>query len=122
MSNFKSRLKTGGEEFKVAAAQMRAQVDELQQRTALVAQGGDAAARERHTKRGKLLVRDRIKALVDTEAPFLELSPLAAWEMYENEVPAAGIVTGVGTVMGRDCVIIANDATVKGGTYFPLTV
>ena len=79
-------------------------------------------ARERHAARGKLLVRDRIKALLDPGSPWLELSPLAAWDMYDNAVPAAGIVTGIGRVMGQECVVIANDATVKGGTYFPLTV
>ncbi len=101
---------------------MRGHVDELKRRLAIVHQGGDVASRERHTGRGKLLVRDRIKALLDPGSPWLELSPLAAYEMYENAVPAAGIVTGIGRVMGRECVVIANDATVKGGTYFPLTV
>ncbi len=122
MAAFKSRLKTGAEEFRSAAAQMRAQVDDLRQKLALAGQGGDTAARERHTARGKLLARERIKALLDPDAPWLELSPLAAWDMYDNQVPAAGIVTGIGRVMGRECVVIANDATVKGGTYFPLTV
>ncbi len=121
MAAFKSRLKSGSDEFK-AAAQMRAQVDDLNRKLALVRQGGETAARERHTARGKLLVRDRIKALLDPDSLWLELSPLAAWEMYDNAVPAAGIVTGIGRVMGQECVVIANDATVKGGTYFPLTV
>ena len=80
------------------------------------------AARERHRARGKLLARDRIELLLDPGAPFLELSALAAYEMYGGEVPAAGIVTGIGRVSGRECVIVANDATVKGGTYYPLTV
>ncbi len=101
---------------------MRGHVDELKRRLATISQGGDDASRERHIARGKLLVRDRIKALLDPGSPWLELSPLAAYEMYENAVPAAGIVTGIGRVMGRECVVIANDATVKGGTYFPLTV
>ncbi len=122
MAAFKSRLKTGAEEFSAAAARMRAQVDDLQQKLALVRQGGDAAARDRHTARGKLLARERIKALLDPGAPWLELSPLAAWDMYDNAVPAAGIVTGIGRVMGHECVVIANDATVKAGTYFPMTV
>ncbi len=122
MPAFKSRLKTSGEEYKSAAAQMRLQVDDLQQKLALVRQGGDAAARDRHTGRGKLLVRDRIKRLLDADSPWLELSPLAAWDLYDGQVPAAGIVTGIGRVMDRECVIIANDATVKGGTYFPVTV
>ena len=122
MAAFKSRLKTGSDEFKSAAAQMRVQVDELQQKLTRAGQGGDAAARERHHSRGKLLVRERIKALLDPGAPWFELSPLAAWDMYDNAVPAAGIITGIGRVMGRECVVIANDATVKGGTYFPMTV
>ena len=122
MAQFRSRLKPGTAEFDAAAAQMRSQVEELKQRLAAVGAGGDAAARERHTARGKLLVRDRIAALLDPDSPWLELSPLAAFEMYDNAVPAAGIVTGIGRVMGRECVVIANDATVKGGTYFPLTV
>ena len=122
MAQFRTQLKPGTAEFTAAAAQMRGHVDELKRRVATISQGGDAASRERHTARGKLLVRDRIKALLDPGSPWLELSPLAAYEMYENAVPAAGIVTGIGRVMGRECVVIANDATVKGGTYFPLTV
>ena len=122
MSTFRSLLKPAGDEFKTAAAQMRAQVDALNQKLARVRQGGDDSSRARHTTRGKLLVRDRIKRLLDADSQWLELSPLAAWEMYDNAVPAAGIVTGIGRVMGRECVVIANDATVKGGTYFPLTV
>ena len=122
MSQFRTRLKPATAEFTAAAAQMRGHVDELKRRLTTISQGGDAASRERHTARGKLLVRDRIKALLDPGSPWLELSPLAAYEMYENAVPAAGIVTGIGRVMGRECVVIANDATVKGGTYFPLTV
>jgi len=122
MAAFKSNLKVGSDEFKAAAAQMRAQVDDLRQKLALAGEGGDVAARDRHTARGKLLVRGRIQALLDPGAPWLELSPLAAWGMYDGQAPAAGIVTGIGRVMGRECVVIANDATVKGGTYFPLTV
>ena len=122
MTAFKTRLKPASDEFKSAAAQMRAQVDALNQKLALVRQGGEAASRARHTARGKLLVRDRVAHLIDADSPWLELSPLAAWEMYDGAVPSAGIVTGIGRVMGRECVVIANDATVKGGTYFPLTV
>ena len=122
MSKFKSRLKTSSDELKAAAAQMRAELEELQQRVARVAQGGDAASRERHTKRGKLLVRDRIAGLLDPGSPFLELSALAAHGMYDGDVASAGIVTGIGQVSGRDCVIVANDATIKGGTYYPVTV
>jgi 3-methylcrotonyl-CoA carboxylase beta subunit len=122
MIAFQSRLKPQSDAFQSAAAHMRAHVDELNRKLAAVCTGGDTASRERHLARGKLLVRDRIKALLDPASPWLELSPLAADGLYDNAVPAAGIVTGVGRVMGRDCVVIANDATVKGGTYFPLTV
>jgi 3-methylcrotonyl-CoA carboxylase beta subunit len=122
MPRFHSRLKPGDADFDAAAAQMRGHVDELKRRLAVVSQGGDDASRQRHTARGKLLVRDRISALLDPGSPWLELSPLAAYDLYDNAVPAAGLVTGIGRVMGRECVVIANDATVKGGTYFPLTV
>jgi 3-methylcrotonyl-CoA carboxylase beta subunit len=102
--------------------EMRGLVDELRERLSRVREGGSAAARERHTARGKLLVRDRVDRLLDPGSPFLELSPLAAYGMYDDAVPAAGIVTGVGRVSGRECVVVANDATVKGGTYYPMTV
>ncbi len=95
---------------------------ELRERTAQVAAGGGAKAIERHRSRGKLLARERIDKLVDPDSAFLELSALAAWDMYDGQAPSAGIVTGIGVVEGRECVIVANDATVKGGTYFPLTV
>jgi len=101
---------------------MAALVAELRERTAQVARGGGDRAIERHRSRGKLLARERIDRLVDADTAFLELSPLAAWDLYDNQAPAAGIVTGIGVVEGRECVIVANDATVKGGTYFPLTV
>jgi len=104
------------------AAAMRALVDDLKARLAQIEQGGGKRARDKHKARGKLLVRERIAMLVDPNAPFLELSPLAAYEVYSEEVPAAGIVTGIGKVSARECVIVANDATVKGGTYYPLTV
>jgi len=97
-------------------------VDELRQRTALVARGGGEASVERHRSRGKLPARERIDLLVDPDTAFLELSPLAAWDVYDGQAPSAGIVTGIGVVEGRECVLVANDATVKGGTYFPLTV
>jgi 3-methylcrotonyl-CoA carboxylase beta subunit len=95
---------------------------ELRERLATVREGGGEAARERHTKRGKLLPRERVDRLLDPGSPFLELSPLAAYELYDDPVPAAGIVTGIGRVSGTACLIVANDATVKGGTYFPMTV
>jgi acetyl-CoA carboxylase carboxyltransferase component len=97
-------------------------VAELRERTSLVAAGGGEKAVERHRSRGKLLARERIDRLIDPGSAFLELNALAAWEVYDNQAPSAGIVTGVGVVEGRECVIVANDATVKGGTYFPLTV
>ncbi len=97
-------------------------VDELRERMAVIRQGGSASARQRHTDRGKLLVRDRVDRLLDPGSPFLELAPLAAYGLYDDDVPAAGIVCGIGRVSGRECVIVANDATVKGGTYYPLTV
>jgi acetyl-CoA carboxylase carboxyltransferase component len=97
-------------------------VAELRERTATVAQGGGEKAVERHRSRGKLTARERIDLLVDPDSTFLELSALAGWDMYEGQAPSSGIVTGIGVVEGRECVIVANDATVKGGTYFPLTV
>ena len=95
---------------------------ELRARLAAVGRGGPERARERHAGRGKLLPRDRVDALVDPGSPFLELAPLAANGMYDDEAPGAGLITGVGRVSGRECVIVANDATVKGGTYYPMTV
>jgi acetyl-CoA carboxylase carboxyltransferase component len=97
-------------------------VAELRERTAQVARGGGDAALEKHRSRGKLTARERIDRLIDPDSAFLELNALAAWELYDGAAPGAGIVTGIGVVEGRDCVIVANDATVKGGTYFPLTV
>src|SRR2546423_3892559 len=97
-------------------------VAELRERAAQVAQGGGERATERHRSRGKLTARERVDRLVDPGGAFLELNALAAWDMYEGQAPAAGIVTGIGVVEGRECVIVANDATVKGGSYFPLTV
>jgi 3-methylcrotonyl-CoA carboxylase beta subunit len=100
---------------------MRQVVADLAAARARVREGGGPAARERHLGRGKLLARERIARLLDLGAPFLELSELAAWGMYDDEVPSAGIVTGIGRVAGRECVIVANDATVRGGTYYPMT-
>jgi acetyl-CoA carboxylase carboxyltransferase component len=103
-------------------AAMTVLVAELRERTALVARGGGAAALERHRSRGKLTARERIDRLVDPGSAFLELNALAAWDMYGGDAPAAGIVTGIGVIEGRHCVVVANDATVKGGSYYPLTV
>src|SRR6266511_2501591 len=110
------------EEFARRRERMDGLVAELRERTTEVARGGGDKATERHRSRGKLTARERIDRLVDPGAAFLELNALAAWGLYEEQAPAAGIVTGVGVVEGRECVIVANDATVKGGSYFPLTV
>ena len=101
---------------------MEGLVGELRERTALVSAGGGEKATERHRSRGKLPARERIDRLVDPGGAFLELNALAAWDLYDRQAPGAGIVTGIGVVEGRECVIVANDATVKGGSYFPLTV
>jgi acetyl-CoA carboxylase carboxyltransferase component len=110
------------ETFEHRRSRMEELVAELRARTALVAGGGGEQALERHRSRGKLTARERIDLLVDPGSAFLELGALAAWELYEGEAPSAGIVTGIGVIEGRHCVIVANDATVKGGSYFPLTV
>jgi acetyl-CoA carboxylase carboxyltransferase component len=110
------------DEFARRRERMDGLVAELRARTAQVALGGGDKATEKHRSRGKLTARERVDRLVDPDTAFLELSPLAAWEMYEGQAPAAGIVTGIGVVEGQECVLVANDATVKGGTYFPLTV
>ena len=100
-------------------AAMRALVAELDMRRAKAAEGGPPRARERHVARGKLLPRERVMKLIDPGAPFLELSPLAANGMYDDAIHGAGIITGIGRVEGRECVIVCNDATIKGGTYYP---
>jgi 3-methylcrotonyl-CoA carboxylase beta subunit len=117
-----SSIDTNAAEFRANAQRMRALVDELQARRAQAAAGGPAKARERHVARGKLLPRDRVMNLIDPGSPFLELSPLAAFGMYDGDIHAAGIITGIGRVEGRECVIVANDATIKGGSYHPMTV
>lgn len=117
-----SAISTRGAEFRERAAHNNALLEALAARVAQAALGGSERARERHLARGKLLPRQRVERLLDPGAPFLELSPLAAHGMYENEVPGGGIITGLGRVSGRLCVIVANDATVKGGSYYPITV
>src|SRR2546423_2655183 len=102
-------------------ARMQELVAELRERTAQVARGGGEKALERHRSRGKLPARERVDRLLDPGSAFLEFSALAAWDVYDGQAPSAGIVTGIGVVEGRECVLVANDATVKGGTYFPLT-
>jgi acetyl-CoA carboxylase carboxyltransferase component len=108
--------------FEERRAQMEALVAELRERSAIVTRGGGEKALEKHRSRGKLTARERVDRLLDPNTAFLELSALAAWDVYEGQAPGAGIVTGIGTIEGRECVVVANDATVKGGTYFPLTV
>jgi acetyl-CoA carboxylase carboxyltransferase component len=117
-----SQLDRDAEEFARRYERMEELVAELRERTAQVARGGGEKATERHRSRGKMPARERVDRLVDPGTAFLELNALAAWEMYDGGAPGAGIVTGVGVVEGRECVIVANDATVKGGSYFPLTV
>ena len=122
MRDFKSTVESSSPEFRANEAAMRALVAELHERRARAAAGGSAHARERHVSRGKLLPRDRVMTLIDAGAPFLEFSPLAADGMYEDQIAGAGIITGIGRVSGRECVIVCNDSTIKGGTYYPMTV
>jgi 3-methylcrotonyl-CoA carboxylase beta subunit len=122
MTIIDSKLNPRSDEFKANAAALRAVVDDLKQKIAVIAEGGGAAARDKHTARGKLLPRDRVQMLLDPGTPFLELSQLAADGMYHDAAPSAGIITGIGRVAGIECVIVCNDATVKGGTYYPMTV
>src|SRR5216117_836183 len=114
MAVLTSQVERSSDAYGERARQMDALVAELRERTAQVAAGGGERAVERHRSRGKLLARERIDRLVDPGAAFLELGALAAWDLYGGEAPAAGIVTGIGVVEGRECVIVANDATVKG--------
>jgi 3-methylcrotonyl-CoA carboxylase beta subunit len=122
MTVLQSDINPRSDEFRANADTMRALVDDLRARVAEIGLGGGEQARQRHIGRNKLLARDRVAGLIDPGSPFLELSQLAAYGLYDNEVPSAGIITGVGRISGRECVVVANDATVKGGTYFPLTV
>ena len=122
MTILSSQVDTRSDIFKRNAQAMRGLVDDLRRRTELVRLGGGEEPRKRHVARGKLLPRERVRALLDPGSPFLELSPLAALDMYDNEAPGSGVITGVGRVSGVECVIVCNDATVKGGTYYPMTV
>ena len=122
MTVIKSTLKPRAKDFKENATAQEAVVADLREKTLKIGLGGSLTSRERHVARGKLLVRDRVQKMCDPGTPFLELSPMAAYGMYEDDIAAAGIVTGVGVVSGAECVIVANDATVKGGTYYPITV
>src|SRR5450759_2974262 len=122
MDRLESHIDPSSEAFRRNRERMAALVAELRERSASVHQGGGEKYIQRHREQGKLPVRERIEKLLDAGSPFLELSRLAAWDLYENEAPAAGIVTGIGRVSGREVVIVANDATVKGGSYLPMTV
>ncbi|MBI2221308.1 MAG: methylcrotonoyl-CoA carboxylase [Acidobacteria bacterium] len=117
-----THIDPGSPEFRQNRARMEGLVRDLRERLARAREGGGAKYVQRHREQGKLPVRERIERLLDPDSPFLELSPLAAWDLYDNDAPSAGIVTGVGRVSGREVLIVANDATVKGGTYYPLTV
>src|SRR5436305_657119 len=122
MGNIETHVDRNSPEFQENAHHFQQTIHQLGERIQLVQQGGGEEAIARHRKRNKLLARERIQLLCDPNTPFLELSPLAAWDMYDNEAPSAGIVTGIGLVEGQECMIVANDATVKGGTYYPITV
>jgi len=127
MPQLASKLNPRADEFRANAAAMRAQVDDLHAQLERIVQGGPPAARDKHTARGKLLPRERVERLLDPDTPFLELAPLAALNVYKEKdgsdaAPSAGVITGIGRVAGVECVVVCNDATVKGGTYYPLTV
>src|SRR5262245_32127535 len=122
MGVLSTQLDRDTDAFRSRAERMEQLVAELRTRTADVSQGGGEKAMERHRSRGKLPARERIDRLVDPGSAFLELNALAAWELYDGQAPSAGLGTGIGVVEGRQCVVVANDATVKGGSYFPLTV
>ncbi len=122
MTNFKTQIDPTSDSFKRNAQTMQLLVNELKEKLTHIAQGGNKISRERHKEHGKLLPRERIQLLLDQDAEFLELSQLAGYQMYDDEIPAAGIITGIGRINNIECMIVANDATVKGGTYYPVTV
>ena len=122
MSVIKSQINPRSEEFRANAGAMRTMVDDLRAKAAEVSLGGGEAARAKHAGRGKLLPRDRVNHLLDPGTGFLEVGQMAAFGMYDNDAPSAGVITGIGRVQGVECMIVANDATVKGGTYYPMTV
>ena len=122
MDVIQSDIRTDSPEFRENYARAETLVKEFKERLTRVARGGGERAIERQRSRGKMLARERVERLLDPNTPFLELSPLAAWGMYDNQAPSAGIVTGIGVVHGKEVMVWANDATVKGGTYFPMTV
>lgn len=122
MKRIETKINTRSDDFKTNQERMLKLTTQLRERLELVKQGGPPEHVERHKRRGKLTARERIERLLDPGTPFLELSPFAAWDMYDNAAPSAGVVTGVGVVHGREVLVVANDATVKGGTYFPMTI
>ncbi len=122
MNQLQSKINIRSDEFKNNQAAMQSLVDDLREKVQKIALGGGETARQKHLDRGKLLPRERIDHLIDPGTAFIEIGQLAAYQVYQDDVPAAGVVAGVGQVNGVTCMIIANDATVKGGTYYPLTV
>lgn len=122
MPVLKSNLNTRSDDFKANAAHMQSLVDDLTDKVNVIKQGGGERARDKHLSRGKLLPRERVRKLLDPGSPFMEFSQMAAWDMYGGDIHSAGLITGIGRVSGRECIVICNDATVKGGTYYPLTV
>jgi 3-methylcrotonyl-CoA carboxylase beta subunit len=122
MPAIRSQINPRSAEYRANHARVAALVADLREKVARISLGGDEQARAKHAARGKLLPRERVRTLLDPGSPFLEIGQLAAWGMYGDEAPGAGIICGVGRVAGRECAIVANDATVKGGTYFPMTV
>src|SRR3984957_8461298 len=122
MSILKTKIQTRSAEFKTNSVALAPLVADLRPKVAVAEMGGGEASRKKHTDRGKLLPRERVRNLLDPGSPFLEFSQLAALGMYNDDAPCAGIITGIGSVSGTECVVVANDATVKGGTYFPITV
>src|SRR2546421_7170670 len=122
MGTIETRIDRSNPAFQENTHYFHSLLEQLNERIQLVMQGGGEEAIAKHRKRNKLLARERIQLLCDPDTPFLELSPLAAWDMYDNDAPSAGIVTGIGLVEGVTCMVVANDATVKGGTYYPITV
>ncbi|HKT43135.1 MAG TPA: carboxyl transferase domain-containing protein, partial [Rhodanobacteraceae bacterium] len=122
MTVLSTAIDSKSESFRGNVANLRKLTDELKAELSRAAEGGGTKAREKHAARGKLLPRERVRALLDPGSPFLELSPLAAHGMYDGTAPAAGLITGIGRVNGSEVMVVANDATVKGGTYFPITV
>ena len=122
MTILKSQLNPRSADFQANAAAMQAVVADLHEKVEKIALGGPEAARQKHLARGKLLPRERVSALLDPGTPFLEIGQFAAYGMYGGDVPAASVIAGIGRVEGVECMIVANDATVKGGTYYPLTV